>query len=110
MPSVLEDLRSAVALLKRVGERLEPGTMDVSQCKEAVDLFTQAERQAVASRGMVARRVDDGVCWKRDGHRSAAHWLASATGVSVGSAMRSLATARRLEELPETQDAFRAGE
>src|SRR6266516_6542877 len=84
--------------------------MDVSQCKEAVDLYTQAERLSVAGRGMVARRVEDAVTWKRDGHRSAAHWLASTTGVSVGAAARSLQTARELEDLPETADAFRSGE
>src|SRR6266516_8116566 len=84
--------------------------MDVSQCKEAVDLYTRLERLAVAGRGLVARRVEDAVTWKRDGHRSAAHWFASTTGVSVGAAARSLQTARELEGLPETADAFRAGE
>src|SRR6266496_3788292 len=110
MSSPLEELDSAVAPLKRVLDRLEPGTLDVAQCKRAVDLYSQAERLAVAGRGVVARRVEEAVSWKRDGHRSAAHWLASATGVSVGAAARSLQTARELEELPETADAFRAGE
>jgi len=108
--SVLEDLKGAVAALEQVSERLEPDTFDVAQAKRAIDLCTRAERLVIASRNRLARRVERAVVWKRDGHRSAAHWLASATGTSVGSAMRSLDTARRLEDLPETADAFRAGE
>jgi hypothetical protein len=110
MSSLMTEVRSAVASLERLIERFEPGALDVAGAKQATDLFTRGERLCVAARSRVARRVDQGVVWKRDGHRSGAHWLASATGVSVGAAMRSLETARRLEELPETADAFRAGE
>jgi Domain of unknown function (DUF222) len=108
--SVFEELESAVAALERVSEGLEPDCFDVGQAKRAIDLCTRVERLVVASRNRLARRLELAVVWKRDGHRSAAHWLASATGTSVGAAMRSLETARRLEELPETADAFRAGE
>jgi hypothetical protein len=75
-----------------------------------VDLFTRCERLSVAGRALTARRVQDAVNWKRSGHRSAAHWLASTAGVSVGAASRSLQTTRELEALPETAEAFRAGE
>ena len=47
-----------------------------------------------------ARRVQDAVVWKRDEHGSAARWLASTTGVSVGSAARGViarSTACRVE-------------
>jgi hypothetical protein len=107
--TVSAEIRSAAAALEHLVDGFEPATMDVSQLKEATDLFTRIERLAVAGKLAAARRIDQVVVWKRDGHRSGAHWLASATGVSVGAAMRSLETARRLEELPETADAFRAG-
>ena len=110
MAGVFSDLEAAVAALERVSEGLEADALDVAQAKRAIDLCTRAERLVHASRARLARRVERAVVWKRDGHRSAAHWLASATGTSVGAAMRSLETARRLEELPETADAFRAGE
>ena len=42
-------------------------------------------------------------------HRSAASWLATTTGSSVGSAVGALETARRLENLPATAEAHRAG-
>ncbi len=47
--------------------------------------------------------------WRDAGHRSAAHWVAETTGETVGAAARTLETARALEELPETDAAFRAG-
>jgi hypothetical protein len=107
---VLEEIASTVAILERLIERFEAGTLDVAGAKRATDLFTRAERLCVAGKLAAARRVDQAVVWKRDRHRSGAHWLAAATGVSVGAAMRSLETARRLEDLSETGDAFRAGE
>lgn len=110
VPSVSERLDAAVAELETIVADFEPGILDATGAKESVDLFTRCERLAVAGRGMAARRVEEGLAWKRDGHRSAAHWLASATGVSVGSASRSLQTARELESLPHTREAFRAGE
>lgn len=107
---VFERVRSAVATLEEVVADLEPGTLNVSGAKTLVDLFTRCERLSVAGRGLAARRVQDAVVWKRDGHRSAAHWLASTTGVSVGAAARSLDAARQLEDLPATAAAFKRGE
>jgi hypothetical protein len=107
---VFEELRSATSTLERVVERLEPGALDVQGAKTLVDLFTRCERLSVADRGRAARRVEDCVHWKTAGHPSAAHWLADSTGTTVGAASRLLETERRLEELPDTAAAFRAGE
>jgi hypothetical protein len=107
---VFEELRDAEAALRRGCEVLEPGCLDVSGAKKVVDLATRCERLAVAIRGRAARRVEDGVHWKTAGHPSAAHWLADCTGTSVGAAARALGTEHRLEELPDTAAAFRAGE
>jgi Domain of unknown function (DUF222)/HNH endonuclease len=108
--SVFEKMRGAVALLEEVADELEPGTLDVAGAKRLVDLSTRCERLAMATRGRAARRVQDAVIWKRDQHGSAARWLASTTGSSVGAAARSLEAARQLEELPATAAAFRRGE
>jgi hypothetical protein len=107
---VFEKARQARSLLAEIAEELEPGALDVAGAKELVDVFTQCERFSVANRGRVALRVDEGMTWKTSEHPSAAHWLAETTGESVASAARSLETARRLQALPETADAFRAGE
>ncbi len=110
MASVFEEVRSAEAALSRAMKALEPGALDVKGAKKLVDLFTRCERLAIAGRGHAALRVQDAVNWKKDGQPSAAHWFASATGTSVGAASRSLGTARKLEQLPETAEAFRSGE
>jgi hypothetical protein len=107
---VFEEVRSAEKALSRAARALEPGALDVKGAKRLVDVATRCERLAVAIRGRAARRVEDAVNWKTDGHQSAANWLADATGTSVGAASRSLGTARKLEQLPETQDAFGSGE
>ena len=52
MASVFDELRSAMATLERVVERLEPGTLDVTGAKKLVNLFTRCERLSVAGRGM----------------------------------------------------------
>jgi hypothetical protein len=106
----LEEVRAAVAVLERAAEEFEPGVYDVVGAKELVDLTTRGERFLGSIRGRAARRVEQAGTWKKSPHRSAAHWLAEATGESVGAAARTLETARRLEDLPETADAFRAGE
>ena len=58
---------------------------------------------------ILARRVAETKVWRQGGHRSAAHWIAEATGETVGSAARTLETARVLGSLPETDAAFRSG-
>ena len=91
MASVFEKMRSAASLLAEVAAELEPGTLDVTGAKKLVDLSTRCERLALATRGIAARRVQEAVVWKRDQHGSAARWLASTTGSSVGAAARSTA-------------------
>jgi hypothetical protein len=108
--SVFELVDRAEALLAEAADALEPGALDMKGAKRLVDGFTRCERLSVSSRGRVALRVDEGMTWKTSEHPSAAHWLAETTGESVGAAARSLETTRRLEDLPETSDAFRAGE
>jgi hypothetical protein len=106
----LEELASAVAVLERLAERFEPGVHDFTGNKRCVDLTVRGERFLASIRGRSARWMERTVDWKKSGHRNAADLLAKATGESVGAAARELETARRLETLPETADAFRAGE
>jgi hypothetical protein len=73
-------------------------------------VFTEFERLGAAGRTMVARRVERSKAWQGQGHRTAAHWIAAETGVSVGQAVGTLETGRRLEHLPATETAFASGE
>jgi hypothetical protein len=57
----------------------------------------------------LARRADETRVWRQAGYRSAAHWVAATTGTTIGAASRTLETARSLDQLPATEEAFRAG-
>jgi len=56
-----------------------------------------------------ARRLEATQSFRREGHRSAAHQLAHATGTSVGKAKSELEAGKRLEALPATARALSEG-
>ncbi|MGI9032460.1 MAG: DUF222 domain-containing protein [Acidimicrobiales bacterium] len=97
-------------LLRRALGALEPRTFGGDDAARLLRLFAEAERLAGAGKALMARRVEETNTWRRDGHRSAASWLAAATGSSVGVAVGTLETARRLEDLPAVAEAHRAGQ
>ena len=110
MVGVLDEVSDAIEILERVVAELEPATFDGARAADLVEALARGERLCAAGKTVMARRVDDARVWRHDGHRSAAHWLAATTGVSVGAATATLATATALDFLPSTADAFRAGE
>jgi hypothetical protein len=117
---LFEKAGTAARLLGEVAGGLDGDTLDLEGAKTLVDLFTRCERfsvagrgvagRGVAGRGVAARRVATGINWKHAGHRNPAEWLADTTGVSLGDASRELDTAKRLEDLPATAEAYRRGE
>jgi hypothetical protein len=96
--------------LEQISEELVPGALDGRRAADLFDDAVRAERLCSAIKSRLARRVEETMAWREGGHRSAAHWVAEATGETVGAAARSLETARALEQLPETDTAFRAGQ
>ena len=106
---MFEEVRIAVAALERMARDLDPGLVDGPGAAKLFEIFGRGERVCAAAKALLARRVDETGVWRGDGHRSAAHWVAEATGETVGAAARALDTARALDELPATADAFRAG-
>src|SRR5215210_2027454 len=99
----------AVELLRQAVASLEPRTFRGDDAEQLLKLFAEAERLTSAGKALMARRVEETNQWRHHGHRSAAEWLASATGSSVGAAMGTLETARRVEKLPATAEAQRQG-
>ena len=110
MVGVLEQVSGAIEILERVVAELEPVTFDGPRAVELTEALALGERLCAAGKTFMARRVDDTYAWRRDGHRSGAHWLATTTGVSVGAATATMRPARAFDALPSTADAFRAGE
>jgi hypothetical protein len=108
--NVFEQVRGAIAILERVVAVLEPGTFDGDGAARLVEVFARGERLCAAGTALSARRVEEVGTWKADGHRTAAHWLASATGSTIGVATDALRTVRALDALPATADAFVAGQ
>src|SRR5689334_12383301 len=62
-----------------------------------------------AVKAAAAKRVADTHAYRGDGHRSAAHHLAHASGSSVGKAKQQLETAERPKQLPTTSAAVKNG-
>jgi hypothetical protein len=107
---VFEQLRRAVGDLEAVSRALDPSCLDGRAASALVEVAARGERICSAIKALGARRVEETDAWREGGHRSAAHWVAEATGETVGAAGRTLETARALEHLPETDEAFRAGQ
>ena len=107
---MFEQLRRAVGDLEAVSRALDPSCLDGRGASALVEVAAHGERICSAMKALGARRVEETNAWREGGHRSAAHWVAEATGETVGAAGRALETARALERLPETDAAFRAGQ
>ncbi|MGQ0804536.1 MAG: DUF222 domain-containing protein [Actinomycetota bacterium] len=100
----------ASAALEQAARELEPELVDGRDAARLLEVVARWEKQCAAMKARLARRVDETKAWRDGGHRSAAHFVAQTTGATVGSAARALETARALEELPATAEAFRDGE
>jgi hypothetical protein len=107
---VFERVRNAVDALKATACGFDPLCVEGRDAAELLAVVSEGERVCAAMKSLLARRVEETKVWREGGHRSAAHWVAEATGETVGAATRTLETARALEQLPETDAAFRAGE
>ena len=95
--------------LEQISRELNPLALDGPRAALLFDDAARAERLCGAIKSRLARRIEETKVWHESGHRRAAHWVAEATGETVGAAARTLETARALEELPETDTAFQSG-
>jgi Domain of unknown function (DUF222)/HNH endonuclease len=107
---VFERVRDAVDALKATARGFDPLCVDGRDAAALLAVVSEGERVCGAMKALLARRVEETKVWRDSGYRSAAHWVAEATGATVGAATRTLETARALEQLPDTDAAFRAGQ
>ncbi|HUF83428.1 MAG TPA: DUF222 domain-containing protein [Acidimicrobiia bacterium] len=103
-------VRSAIGLVEDFARDLEPRCLDGRDAAALVEIAARGERVLAAIKALAARRVDETKVWRDGGHRSAAHFVAETSGTTIGAATRALETARALDGLPATDEAFRAGE
>jgi hypothetical protein len=106
---MLQAVLDALTALRKAAAAIDNSRLTGSQAARLVSLFTEGERICASARTRAVRRVEATNIWQRDGHRTAAEWVASNTGTTLGNAIGVLDTARRLEELPATREAFAAG-
>ncbi len=91
----LDTLGSALGDLQEVLRVAAPGSTSGDEAKTFVDLFAQAERAAASGIALYAPRVVETGAHAKDGHGSAADWLAAVAGSSSGVAKSRLAAATR---------------
>jgi hypothetical protein len=105
---VCEQLGESVESLRRCVAGLDPAALDGAEAARLVEVFAEVERLGSAGRTLAAGRVAEEGAWP-EGYRDAAAWMSSVAGTTVGKARATLETAQRLEQLPATADALRAG-
>jgi hypothetical protein len=98
------------AQVRAVVAGFDPELTGARDCLDLVGVFRDLEHAASAGLALAARRVAQTSLWAHHGHRTAAHWLAATTGVSVGEAMRLLETAEVAEAAPVTMEALKNGD
>src|SRR5262245_45872068 len=103
-------LRSVIEALRAFGRDFEPRTLDGDGAREVFELLATGERLCAAAKARAAVRIDETKVWRADGARSAAHWVADASGVSVGAASDALVAARVVDVLPVLGAAFVDGQ
>lgn len=95
--------------LTEVVRDLDVRCMHATDAKALVETFAAMRRLCDAGITLGTRRVAETSVWSRDGDRSAAHWLSRIAASSVGEAVATVDTAKRLCDLAATEDAMRAG-
>jgi hypothetical protein len=105
-----DSLTEAISLLESFVADFEPGRYSGEDAVVLVDRFTRGEHLCATGKALSAKRAGEAELFRRDGHRSAAEWLATKTGESLGAAAGSLRLADQMEHHPGLGDALRSGE
>jgi hypothetical protein len=106
---VVELVRESVESLRRFVAGFDPAALDGEQARELVEQAAEGERLLGAVRTLAAGRVAETAAWGAQ-FRDAAAWMSSVAGTTVGKARATIETAERLQALPTTADALRAGQ
>ena len=107
MSGTLDDIREAMC---RFAGSFDASRITATDAERLVSVAAAVESAAAAVKALAAARAAESNRWIRSGARSPAHLLAQETGASVGEAMRTLETGKRLAEQPAVREAAAAGE
>jgi hypothetical protein len=90
-----------VPLIRLVVGGIDVQDLDVPRAARVVEQCAEAERVLAALRVAAAATLKNKTIWRREGFRSAAHWMAAKTGTAVGPATEALDMADQLACLPD---------
>jgi hypothetical protein len=100
----------ALSLLGSFVADFEPGLYSGEDAATLVELFARGEHLCATGKALAAKRATETELHRKDGSRSAAEWLATKTGDTVGGAAGSLQLADQMEDHQGLGDALRSGE
>ena len=106
---MFDSLIATRAALERLASGFEPGTLTGDQAVRVVTELGVIHRLTEGMLAQAAKRVADTAAHTSSGDRDAAQFYARAVGVDASEARRAITTAKRLEQLPETEAAVREG-
>jgi hypothetical protein len=102
-------LDELLPFIRSVAGGVDINSLEVQTAARVVEQCAEAERLLAALRVFAASTLEDKALWRREGFRSAAHWMASKTGTAVGPAIATLEMVGLLKDLPVLAAAFRNG-
>ncbi|HVA09501.1 MAG TPA: HNH endonuclease signature motif containing protein [Acidimicrobiales bacterium] len=105
-----EELEGAVRTLQRFVRGAEPGRTTGDEARRVVALLAEAERAASSGIALFTPVVVETGSYAKEGHGSAADWLAAHEGSSSGVARGRLAAAERAAAEPRLAKALHEGE
>lgn len=107
---MLDELQSLTMATRDLVVQLDPARLDGAGARRAVRAFAELEKLAAAGKVLAAGRLSEsGAGTGDDTFRDLESWLAALSGTSVGAAMGTLGTARRVAKLPAIAAALRTG-
>ena len=106
---MLDHLNQLAASLRDDLASMDADALDPRDAAEMVETFGEIERLANAGRTIAGRAIEKSRLWWQQGYRTPAQWMASRAQTTVGAAVVTLETGRRLDDLPATREAFKAG-
>ena len=102
-------LTEVLASARAVVSSLDVASLSGTQVTRVFEVGAELEKLGASLKVLVAPRVAQSETWARAGHRSPEEWMARASGTSIGQAKAAVETGKRLEELPATASAVKAG-
>ncbi len=107
--SRMKRIADAVEALRQALADCDPASLSGAEAVELVETLAGVEKMCAATRARAAARVEESGAYRARGHRSGAQWLAKTMGTSPGQASAAIETAKAVEGLAATREAFLAG-